>query len=208
MSDVLMPGGWSGAAPSSNIEPGWTPARVAQLSTLWMDGKSATEIMLILGGGITRSAVIGKVHRLKLKDGGSRRMPERPAARKPKVEDDGTPRAPRSIAASKPVGKRGAAGMYRSQGAATRRERLETKADAIVAPAPVVPLREESQAFDATARRLTLIQLTEHTCKWPIGDPAEADFHFCGHDAIDGKPYCEHHGRRAWAVLPPKKKAA
>ena len=37
------------------------------------------------------------------------------------------------------------------------------------------------------------MELTERTCKWPIGDPATEEFWFCGHIAEQGKPYCETH---------------
>jgi GcrA cell cycle regulator len=43
------------------------------------------------------------------------------------------------------------------------------------------------------ARRLSLMQLTERTCKWPVGDPATEDFWFCGLPTVPGKPYCETH---------------
>ncbi|MBK1666882.1 hypothetical protein CKO28_02345 [Rhodovibrio sodomensis] len=37
-------------------------------------------------------------------------------------------------------------------------------------------------------------------CLWPIGDPGDADFHFCGADPVPGKPYCEEHAARAGDV--------
>jgi len=43
------------------------------------------------------------------------------------------------------------------------------------------------------ALRLSLMQLTERTCKWPVGDPATDDFWFCGLPSQAGKPYCEAH---------------
>ena len=43
------------------------------------------------------------------------------------------------------------------------------------------------------AKRLSLMQLTERTCKWPVGDPATDDFWFCGLPTVAGKPYCETH---------------
>ncbi|WP_323032948.1 GcrA family cell cycle regulator [Paracoccus sp. (in: a-proteobacteria)] len=43
------------------------------------------------------------------------------------------------------------------------------------------------------ARKLTLMELTERTCKWPIGDPATDKFWFCGLPSVPGKPYCEAH---------------
>jgi hypothetical protein len=42
-------------------------------------------------------------------------------------------------------------------------------------------------------KKLTLMELTERTCKWPIGDPATEDFWFCGLPSVAGKPYCEAH---------------
>ena len=43
------------------------------------------------------------------------------------------------------------------------------------------------------AKRISLMELTERTCKWPIGDPATEDFWFCGLPVKAGKPYCEAH---------------
>ncbi|NBU29555.1 MAG: GcrA cell cycle regulator, partial [Caulobacteraceae bacterium] len=45
---------------------GWTDERVNTLRTLWAEGLSASQIAKQLGGGVTRNAVIGKVHRLGL----------------------------------------------------------------------------------------------------------------------------------------------
>src|SRR3954467_4080076 len=45
---------------------GWTDERVELLKKLWMEGFSASQIAGELGEGVTRNAVIGKVHRLKL----------------------------------------------------------------------------------------------------------------------------------------------
>ena len=46
---------------------------------------------------------------------------------------------------------------------------------------------------EKTARKLTLMELTEKTCKWPVGDPATDNFWFCGLAVQQGKPYCEAH---------------
>jgi GcrA cell cycle regulator len=40
--------------------------------------------------------------------------------------------------------------------------------------------------------------LTETCCRWPIGDPQQSDFHFCGKKKVTGLPYCEVHARRAF----------
>ena len=47
--------------------------------------------------------------------------------------------------------------------------------------------------IEKNAKKLSLLELTEKTCKWPIGDPATSEFWFCGHPSEQGKPYCETH---------------
>ena len=48
------------------------------------------------------------------------------------------------------------------------------------------------------AKKLTLMELTERTCKWPIGDPLAVDFNFCGNDSGDAGPYCQFHAKMAY----------
>ena len=56
------------------------------------------------------------------------------------------------------------------------------------------------------AERLSLLELNEHTCKWPIGDPLTPDFYFCGQHSEEGKPYCEFHSRRAYHQIDKKRR--
>jgi len=58
---------------------GWTDDRVTVLKKLWLDGLSASQIAKQLGGGVTRNAVIGKVHRLGLSGRATPSKPSRPA---------------------------------------------------------------------------------------------------------------------------------
>jgi GcrA cell cycle regulator len=58
-----------------------------------------------------------------------------------------------------------------------------------ISPEALASVRE----VEKKARRITLMELTERTCKWPIGDPATEDFWFCGLAVQPGKPYCEAH---------------
>lgn len=58
-----------------------------------------------------------------------------------------------------------------------------------ISPEALASVRE----VEKRARKLTLMELTERTCKWPIGDPATDKFWFCGLPAQQGKPYCEAH---------------
>ena len=64
---------------------------------------------------------------------------------------------------------------------------------------------ELPELFIPIEQRLTLLQLNEHTCKWPIGDPLTPDFYFCGQHKETTSPYCEFHHRRAYSPVPPRK---
>ena len=58
-----------------------------------------------------------------------------------------------------------------------------------ISPEALANVRE----IEKKARKLSLMELTERTCKWPIGDPATDDFWFCGLPSQQGKPYCDAH---------------
>lgn len=45
---------------------------------------------------------------------------------------------------------------------------------------------------------LPLDELSDRTCRWPIGDPRAPGFGFCGHECRPELPYCEYHTGRAW----------
>ena len=48
------------------------------------------------------------------------------------------------------------------------------------------------------SQRLSLLELNEATCHWPIGDPSSPDFFFCGRKVLTGLPYCARHSRVAY----------
>ena len=58
-----------------------------------------------------------------------------------------------------------------------------------ISPEALATVRE----VEKKAKKLSVMELTERTCKWPVGDPATEDFWFCGLTAQAGKPYCEAH---------------
>jgi GcrA cell cycle regulator len=74
----------------------------------------------------------------------------------------------------------------------------------VVTEAYVAP--QTTELFIPVEQRLTLLQLSEHTCKWPIGDPLTPDFYFCGQHSDDGRPYCEFHSRRAYHQVEKKRR--
>lgn len=105
----------------------WSDERISQLRTLWSQGRSASEIAVMLGDGISRNAVIGKAHRLGLSS----------------------------------------------------------------RPSPI--RRTEKQEAGPG-----IMALNERMCRWPVGDPRDEDFHFCGKASVPGLPYCGDHCRTAY----------
>lgn len=168
----------------------WTDERVETLKAMWSEGKSASQIAKELGG-VTRNAVIGKVHRLGLSNRAGAEADEPVAGPEPAVEpapEPVTEPAPQPVAAPpRPVAK--------DPVPAVRPKHTPGQ------PVPPQPTPSEISAealanlaeIAKKARRLNLMQLTERTCKWPVGDPATDDFWFCGLPAVPGKPYCETH---------------
>ncbi|MCJ7872931.1 GcrA family cell cycle regulator [Marinovum sp. 2_MG-2023] len=172
----------------------WTDERVELLKKMWGEGQSASQIAKELGG-VTRNAVIGKVHRLGL----SNRAGVGPAA-KPEPA-----KAAKVEPKIKPVPK------------VEAKPKAEPVVETAVVPKPVTPARRQIipagqplppqpsaneispealakvSEIEKKAKRLTLMELTERTCKWPVGDPATDDFWFCGLPVKQGKPYCEAH---------------
>jgi GcrA cell cycle regulator len=149
----------------------WNDERVETLKRLWAEGFSASQIAAELGG-VTRNAVIGKVHRLGLS--GRAKSPSSPAPR---------PRKPRSAGPMMRVSRSSVRGNTALAHA--------FEVDAEPEPAPVdnvIPI----------GQRRSLLELTEETCRWPIGDPGNPDFYFCGGPPVGGLPYCAYHSRVAY----------
>lgn len=159
----------------------WTDERVELLKKLWSDGLSASQIAGEIGN-VTRNAVIGKVHRLGLSGRGKAKAASTPRAKKPSR----TPSAPSSItqsAASQPVALApGKPGIDSARTAAL---------DDVV-----VPISE----------RVTIMDLRESMCRWPMGDPTKPDFRFCGARSLSGLPYCTHHARIAYQPVADRKR--
>lgn len=150
----------------------WTDERVELLKKLWADGLSASQIAQQLGD-VTRNAVIGKVHRLNL----SGRA--KPAASTPR------PRKPRASAGHRPT------------------RTFVAGNTALKVHAPPAPRRAPAQIpiedlVVPISLKVPLLKLNDQMCKWPIGDPTDEDFAFCGHRSFESHPYCEYHSRLAY----------
>ena len=190
----------------------WTDERVELLKKMWGEGQSASQIAKELGG-VTRNAVIGKVHRLGLSNrAGAAPAPATgtaaPAAATPaKPEAKAKPARPETKAkpASKPAPRAEEPNDPADEDEEDTRPVTvpHTRKAIIPAGQPLPPqpsaneISPEALAkvseIEKKARRLTLMELTERTCKWPVGEPATDNFWFCGLPTQAGKPYCEAH---------------
>jgi GcrA cell cycle regulator len=164
-----------------NMTNGWTDDRVTLLKKLWTDGLSASQIAKQLGG-VTRNAVIGKVHRLGL---AGRAAPSRP------VKRITTP-----IVRVRPV-------LVASQAS----EEVDAPQAPAAAFAPPPELVAAIAAVKASKPKLKpvregeiigVLQLGPNMCKWPIGDPGDSDFGFCGSQCSSAAVYCEEHAAIAF----------
>lgn len=187
----------------------WTDERVETLKRMWSEGQSASAIAKELGG-VTRNAVIGKVHRLGLSNRNEEAEPapapaapepvaERKADRKPAPAAQAPRPEPQPEPAAAPAREEPAEEEPVSQPVFTPVPRRPI----VPAGQPLPPQPSANEISPETlasvrevekrARKLTLMELTERTCKWPIGDPATDKFWFCGLPSQAGKPYCEAH---------------
>jgi GcrA cell cycle regulator len=143
-----------------------------------MEGKSASQIASLLGHGLTRNAVIGKVHRLGL---AGRVKAMNPVSSRPRRASPPNPHRPSTPRLS-PLGPR----MMRGATA------LAIAPDALTDPEPVF-----ENVVVPMSLRVTIVELNEAMCRWPLGDPTNADFRYCGSPALSG-PYCAYHGGLAY----------
>lgn len=203
----------------------WTDERVELLKKLWGEGHSASQIAKELGG-VTRNAVIGKVHRLGL----SNRSTSAAAAAKTKAaEAPAKPAAkspPAEPAAAKPADIPAPAAAKPAAKAAPEPEpepKEEAPAPVVTRIKPIIPANQplppqpslneidpkalaKVNEVEKKAKRLSLMELTSRTCKWPVGDPATDDFWFCGLAVQTGKPYCEAHVGVAFQPMSARRK--
>ncbi|MEM7489334.1 MAG: GcrA family cell cycle regulator [Pseudomonadota bacterium] len=179
----------------------WTDDRVETLKRMWGEGATASQIAKELGG-VTRNAVIGKVHRLGLSSraqgGDDKPAAEAPAPKAPRPEPKSA--APQPPA---PAEEEDDDDEPRTMAAVPQGTNVTPLRKPLMAGQPLPPQPSANEispealakvnAVEKTAKKISLMELTERTCKWPIGDPATAKFWFCGLPVQTGKPYCEAH---------------
>lgn len=171
----------------------WTDERVELLKKRWAEGLSASQIAAELGG-VTRNAVIGKVHRLGL-SGRAKTAPTSVSRMRPKPSSSAPsrPQAPTSPTRQHPQPQ---------QHFATRGNvALAAQASAAPAARPqpvarIVPIEVVETEF--VCERVTIMELRENMCRWPLGDPSQPEFRFCGGRSTPGAAYCPHHAGIAY----------
>ncbi|MDD4615741.1 MAG: GcrA family cell cycle regulator [Alphaproteobacteria bacterium] len=157
----------------------WTEQKIQMLKDMW-GHHSASEIAEQIGG-LTRNAVIGKAHRLKL--------------------------SVQKSAATPGTGLQCATGGMGSIRSARKRMLRPLP----VVPAPVAPVAARSiptardifrslEGIGGSVRGegIAMTKAGDRHCRWPVGDPRSADFRFCGCTAQEGLPYCVDHARIAY----------
>ena len=183
----------------------WTEERVELLTKLWTDGLSAATIARELGMSVTRNAVIGKVHRIGL---GNR---PKTTNQMPTQSDEIDEAAPAAHIFPNTSGESIISTMSDIPVINTPPDlpmvngnnALALHLAPMVATAAVVALVPRPQPLlkvvIPTTERVTIMELRESMCKWPLGDPMQADFRYCGARApIGGAPYCTTHANLAY----------
>ena len=188
--------------PTTRAPSPWNDASERKLRDLWAEGVSLNGIALAIGG-INRNQVVGKVHRLKL--------PSRPSPLSPDA------RSWYRTANGKAVNVQGFEAYKAARNSAVPQQ------DASVERAEADRLRIEAERAEADRLRvealfpraplhganLAVQSLKKEQCRWPFGDPRNADFCFCSGQARIGDVYCEDHAKVAYVpALPRKARAA
>ena len=155
----------------------WTDEMVEDLKRMWHEGLTTGEIGKRLG--VSKNSIVGKVHRLNLSG--------RPSPIK-KKEEDGISAQPQKPKEEKKAAKSAPA----------------PEPEAKTAVKENTAAKQESRSFCPTAEergksgKTMLTDLDNHTCRWPLGDPKDENFHFCGKKVKIGQTYCEEHANIAY----------
>lgn len=146
----------------------WTEERVSLLRKLWGEGHTAAEIAKQLGG-VTRNAVIGKAHRLKLSNRVS------PIQQNKKPANKNVERKTTKKLSSVP-------------------SVLSHNVSSVLSS----PKNVQVTYSNNSGELYSLMDLKPRMCRWPCGDPKHDDFGFCGDSSMPGLPYCEKHAKLAY----------
>jgi GcrA cell cycle regulator len=162
----------------------WTEERLELLKKLWGEGLSATQIAAELGGGMTRNAVLGKSHRLGLVRNGT------PVTSSPRPSTATHP--PPAPPTAKPSRQHSPKPVTTPASQPPSEQRTAT----------LLPVKADLPKGEG----LTIMELRESMCRWPLGDPTTPEFRYCGGHALTGLPYCSHHAQIAYQPMTDRKR--
>lgn len=151
----------------------WTDKAVAELKRLWCKERASAAVAAQIlsekfGGYVTRNMVIGKAHRLGLKHS---------------------------------EGKVASTHQKKSQQVGVKKPLITQLAKIVQLPPQAssrLPVKPKPVDNSDGSRRIGLLDLRETTCRFPIDDPRQESFGYCGAPSPVGKPYCDHHHRIAY----------
>ena len=154
----------------------WSDENIAKLTELWQAGQSATQIARQLKGGKTRCAVLGKVHRLGLV----------------KHQQLGATRIYHNVIKSREKRKH----HWDFSGNPKKKRAPEP---VVIAPDQIIPEADRMRLLIRMNGKIYANdKMTADKCRWPIGDPQDEAFHFCGKETAIGLSYCHTHKERAY----------
>lgn len=153
----------------------WSDARIDELKRLYGEHLSAAQIAKQMGGAFSRNAVLGKLHRLGLA------LPKNKGGSK-----------------DRPPAQRGTYGRAVRLAAAKRRAGLLPPRQKPVRTPPPEPIPPP-----AAMLLISWDDLTSSSCRWPVGDPREPGFAFCGIPEAEfpTRPYCRYHAQLAYVSV-------
>ena len=161
----------------------WTNEMIEGLKKMWKKGLTTNEIAKELG--VSKNSIVGKVHRLNLTS--------RPSPIKKKDDEE-----------KLDVQQKEEKTLEPAKDTTDEKPQKEEKQPAlhVEAEQPLVVPSVEAELKKRKCIKLT--ELDSHTCRWPIGDPKDDRFCFCGNKVRAGQTYCDEHAAIAY-VKPIKK---
>lgn len=167
----------------------WTDEMVDQLRQMWKEGLTTGEIGKRLG--VSKNSIVGKVHRLGLSG--------RPSPIKKKEDSESAPKKENlkenneKKSASKP--QPAAEAKPKAEKKVAEKTPVETSDNVSEQSLGAAPFASEMRKHHG---KTMLTDLDNHTCRWPIGDPKDENFHFCGRKVHIGQTYCDEHAAIAY----------
>lgn len=169
----------------------WTDEMVEDLRKMWHEGLTTGEIGKRLG--VSKNSIVGKVHRLGLSGRPSPiKKKNEPAKEKNETPKEAAKKEEKNAKKAKPE--------KNIKEDNTSKPEIETKVSEVEVKETRIEIIRNSTKVEHPKQhnKVMLTDLDNHTCRWPIGDPKDENFHFCGKKIKIGQTYCEEHANIAY----------